>query len=911
MARYTVKDNATKKTVTFEWDGDAPPTDSDMAEVFSAARTSSRKEYSPAEAEQMRRKFVADEGTLLTRAKEALPSRQTLANIARPTLEAGGAVGGGIIGAAGGALAGLGIGSIPGATVGGVTGAGLGYAMGKNIADNIEGTAGGTAGQMTARTLKDIGTGAAFEMGGQVVAKGAGYALTKAGQAVNAARRATPAVTRAGIQRRAGQVIEENTGAGAAYEKNAAEAAKLKIPGYKPSMGEARNDPGLIKLQRGIEAQTGTAGNIIAEQKAANQSAIRDYLQNEFKGGESIDDVVNALTRKKSEIEAATKQAGAVAESARSALNPADTQSIGRGITDTLDESLKPLKQAEREAWREVPNYPIPTSTFDDVAEQLRATPMEADTESAVLKILDYAKRMPKTTEGLQSIERTIGDKMFAPNADPNVKRILGQLKSAITEDFRLMGEAAEAGDVALSAGKVVQPSKLQSELYNIDERILAAQRQAAPDLDAMSRELMAQGQPAMKQMGENIPAYTARLTKDYERVFRRPIPTKTDGKNISDLLERRNALAEQIGGLEPADDVAKSYRAAKDVSKQRFDRFGKGEVEQVMRKGNQATGRNIPDALIPKRVFSSDGADDFIRAVGKNKAATHADQYAAQDLLSKANPLTGELDTKTAAGWLKKNMQILRKYGISEKYSTVAKAQARFEIAKAQEVEFTKSAASRILNSDVDKALSSAFSSNPSNTAAVVDGLIKQIGADKQGVKGLQNSFKDFLMAKVETTAKTISGDPIISPAAIQKQLVKYAPAMRRLYANEPGKIVALNKVARAVEIQGRSARTPVAGSSSTAENLNVARSILGRTVDLIPGSGLVKGLARMGLGRLNDLSATEVNKVIARALYDPDLAQTLYMAARRRPAAVVEKRINSHLVTMGIVTVFGNKNE
>jgi len=38
MARYTVKDNATKKTVTFEWEGDAPPTDSDMAEVFSAAR---------------------------------------------------------------------------------------------------------------------------------------------------------------------------------------------------------------------------------------------------------------------------------------------------------------------------------------------------------------------------------------------------------------------------------------------------------------------------------------------------------------------------------------------------------------------------------------------------------------------------------------------------------------------------------------------------------------------------------------------------------------------------------------------------------------------------------------------------------------------------------------------------------
>jgi len=38
MAQYTVKDNATKKTITFDWDGDGPPTDADMVEVFAAAK---------------------------------------------------------------------------------------------------------------------------------------------------------------------------------------------------------------------------------------------------------------------------------------------------------------------------------------------------------------------------------------------------------------------------------------------------------------------------------------------------------------------------------------------------------------------------------------------------------------------------------------------------------------------------------------------------------------------------------------------------------------------------------------------------------------------------------------------------------------------------------------------------------
>lgn len=38
MAQYTVKDNSTKKTITFDWDGDGPPTDADMVEVFAAAK---------------------------------------------------------------------------------------------------------------------------------------------------------------------------------------------------------------------------------------------------------------------------------------------------------------------------------------------------------------------------------------------------------------------------------------------------------------------------------------------------------------------------------------------------------------------------------------------------------------------------------------------------------------------------------------------------------------------------------------------------------------------------------------------------------------------------------------------------------------------------------------------------------
>lgn len=46
MPQYTVQDTTSGKQVTFEWTGDAPPTDSDMEEIFSQARTMTPKKKS-------------------------------------------------------------------------------------------------------------------------------------------------------------------------------------------------------------------------------------------------------------------------------------------------------------------------------------------------------------------------------------------------------------------------------------------------------------------------------------------------------------------------------------------------------------------------------------------------------------------------------------------------------------------------------------------------------------------------------------------------------------------------------------------------------------------------------------------------------------------------------------------------
>lgn len=138
---------------------------------------------SPAETERMRREFVKNEGTTATRVKEGAKAlARDAAPYVRPALEGGGAAIGSILGAGGGSLAGLAGGpaapaTVPyGAIAGGVAGGAIGYSAGKYLADALEG-----APQSAPQTLRDLGRGAMYEMGGAAVGPAVGLAAKGVG----------------------------------------------------------------------------------------------------------------------------------------------------------------------------------------------------------------------------------------------------------------------------------------------------------------------------------------------------------------------------------------------------------------------------------------------------------------------------------------------------------------------------------------------------------------------------------------------------------------------------------------------------------------------------------------------------------------------------------------------------------
>lgn len=315
MPSYTVENPATGQKITLT--GDGIPTDADIREAFASVAKShtiqGKPDASAAETKAARDKWIADQGTIGTRIKQGAKDAVTaVMPYVRPVVEGLGAGAGGIAGGVLGAGAG-GIGAIPG----GVAGAALGYGGAKSAMDLVDKSVGNapmeTPRQLLSTTAGDLATGATMEMGGQVAGKIIGAAVPKVVNAYRSGRAAlsanTPAITEQGVKNAAGRILSDNTGTSPLYDSNAAAANQVSqdVPGFRASIGEARNDPGLIKLQRGMERGDGNAADLLLQKNATNRQALSGALDTAFPTQGTVEDTLSTLASQKASKEAATQ----------------------------------------------------------------------------------------------------------------------------------------------------------------------------------------------------------------------------------------------------------------------------------------------------------------------------------------------------------------------------------------------------------------------------------------------------------------------------------------------------------------------------------------------------------------------------------------------------------------------------
>jgi hypothetical protein len=845
------------------------------------------------------------------------PYARAFSPIVRMGLEGGGAAGGTALGLAGG-------------PVGGVVGGGLGYAAGKAGADIFDEFMGikhegsgldkyldpagqlierGSTTERLTRPVRDTAAGMGMGIAGEVAAQGV-MATVNSGKGIINWIKAPGVISKSGAEKGAANYIKASTSQGDIYAKNADEAMEIENvinagikegePQFKFSLGERSFDPNQIKAQQAINLPQGKAANLKVESKQNNDIALRNYFQRNFQGEEGVDDFMAALQGRKAKID----QAGANAE-ARSQVaavrTPANSaEQAGGKVLEAIDEAEAPVKRAMGELEKNIPDYPM---KFENLRAKITEIIDDPKLPLSQRKVIENFRdnelpelvKKGETTFAAMGINRTINDnsQKAYKAGDEAVGRIFKILKEeGLKPDLEVVSDLARTGKIVDFGGKQLDVDRLAGELERNLKELAGMKASTKVDVEEIKKGIRdAGGQPKMKVVHEGEEQYAQRLSKDYKNLTGKDAPIKAGvSKESIDALEIRNEwIKEMLSKASPGTDVGAAMRAFNEYSsKEYFGKFGTPSMEAATARGSQATGTKLRIEQIPAQFKTPTGADDLIRAVGPERAAEAMRGNFGYDLLQYAtDPTTGKIVSAKLNSWLSKNNQVLSKYGLENEFTTLKNAQAAVDNAATVASDFEKSIAGKLLGGksgrpvDSDKVISQILSGN--KTAADMTQAVALVKSDPAALKGLKNSFGQWVTDYAETTWKSLAdAKATTSSAQFIRGMKKANEAARVLYADEPAKLEALQTMQRAYEISARSTRAPGGVGSDTTEK--VINTMAKNAMNIAVGSSKTAQAAKSFWNFIGNKRQVKVDEVIAQAIYDPDMAYTLMQGARGR---------------------------
>lgn len=527
------------------------------------------------------------------------------------------------------------------------------------------------------------------------------------------------------------------------------------------------------------------------------------------------------------------------------------------------------------------------------------------DKQKGVADIGDVIKPIAAEKESLEA-----GTKTAAKELEKEGATLAGGMGA--TETGEVIRAATKTGKVAAQK----QAGKLFEDVpeFPIDAKSLISK------IDELSKPLS-----KFEATGKNIPEEFAQYKKVLEETGGKTTPQDLQGLRSALTDSLRDAqgaaspnnkiisrisqmigevddvlIAEGVGAGGPA---VKLKTAQIYFKKEVIERFKSGTTGDILKKG--AGGDKVSNAQIASRYFKpgntgAEQAQQFVDSVGNNPEARNAiEDYIKQDLLSAStNPMIGEIVESKLKTWLARYKPSLKKLGLQDKFNTIVKAREELTKAKDMKVAFDKSAASKLLDSDVDSVVKNAFASGQKRKAA--ERIMGKIKGDKKAISGAQNATIDHIISNAETTATDAFSNPVVSLAKVENEYKKFRPALNVLFKDSPVKLEALDQYRKALRILQRGQASPLGGGSDTAENVITAMSkASGMTHSRI--LNVVKSVIRPIL----DMSDNQVNSLLNRAAFDPDFAYTLQLAAKGKPEKVINERLRSHIAALGLRTV------
>ena len=391
--------------------------------------------------------------------------KQTVSNVARPTLEFGMMAAGGLAGAPMGPF---------GAALGGT----LGYGAGGQVADLLDEALGlrepPTIPGGLKRGAQKLAEGEQYEMlygplagaaiKGSVGAAKQGWKAVKVGTRwVFQSTVEQGGLGKEGVRKAAGAFLEAHTSRGPIYAKNEAEAMALEkeIPGLKFTRGQKTFDPEAIAMER-AQLRTGTSKVVYQETKSGNDEALRKYMLKNFPDNPGVQKYLDAAAQKRLAAAEAEGVAIGKAEEELGVLATKEAEVAGTDLVAALRTQKGAAKNAAKKLYDEIPDTEVNIKGLveagksaskpyglrgDYVPPEITNFLAKHGGETAPTRI-SFSKLREYRTSILEAIREETG------SAKPNLQRLrkLEEFKESLEATIGQLGDEAAYGDDIVKA---------------------------------------------------------------------------------------------------------------------------------------------------------------------------------------------------------------------------------------------------------------------------------------------------------------------------------------------------------------------------------------------------------------------------------------------------------------------------
>jgi hypothetical protein len=854
MPKYQIEDTETGRTMIVE--GDAPPSDVDVQELF--ANVSEPATAGP-------------ELRSLSPAKKAKDALHTLLyRTSENVLPFAGAIAAPVMSAPGIAATGP-------------------FAPATAAATGAAGYAGGKALHRTLfprdETLLD-----SFKKTGNDLTEGLYYELLgpTAGATFGKANRAFGITPKAAAAKRLLDKTDVPT-----FEANlkASQQVLDDIPGAQLTPGSMSGDNRVLAAERQLLSQDSdslfkqfmrsTTGAPSAKTRldlgrAGNAKAIRGRMQQTAPG--NYDDLLYALQQQSDDANKALDRVGnvnvtigGVGDDALNAVNTAKA-------TDTATKNA---------LYAKIPDYEIPLPNLDETVKRIRGGVYDQATQKELDSITGHIDRVLQNRqltgmEKAQAIQRTLNQRF--QGSTPGAVDEFASLKDAIAKDRATFDAKVDAGDVALFDGKLVYPGEVKQQQANIAKRIeqLRSTGQGKADLDAIEQAVLSVNPAEAKVKGETPASYAERITKTYNRwlndgkvqpVAGNQLPENVV-KEIDDLTAKSTQLDDMLANLKPADSVTGPAQEANKFYREVYaPKYKQGTVGQVLERGNESNRLNYtPEEIGRKFLQSPTQAQDLIRAVGQDDAAAIARNWYQSEI---RRMVDDGKSAKQVRSFMQRNRDVVNAYGIGQDVWPLAKAaQQREVLAKVTGME--------------PKALVDALLA-PNDGGKSARELMARVKGNKAAEQGLQRIVMETIEQRMTAGTELIDGE--MSLRQIKGQLAGYDKALKVIYRNNPG---AHNVIKQAQELLIREQRINKQQAPAGLHNMEMAGNLGKMLLPMLTtgAAGATQGMATAGTavavtGAALAARKHAVNRLLTKAMFEPDTARELLRFYKGDPKA------------------------